>query len=500
MEKSNKNKSQIILQVENPTMETRPLTGAGRTVSELLKDSGNCRQIKSQELHLGVLRDSLFSEQQKLSHVLDWAHRFLSRGSEVHHQPCRADSLTSADEERWGTQTQVPAYMHPPAAKYHQTISCAAGGNGVFGHFPDDPRIPFSFIEDYKETAEYVKSMELQEASNELIVSQDNRTSSPFFSNRGPHANVSDRKTNQPLAADGVTCLIKESTSRRSNEEDMVFGTARNLELIYQSAGAQSERDISGQQMELGNLKVEGREEAKDARKGERKGKINEEQEPSSGLAIYATDNMINFEPERTKELMEKTCGCHLKMPPRLSVYERYQCCVDTLRHLRVRQSQKIIPGCSVESPATERKTSVDTATQRPEIRKHLKKAGSERVRATDVTKKRSSGVMKKKQDRSQNNRSRVTLAEHGQTKHRNNLTVKETSAAVCAEKRSVCDINTPVEHLGTVAKVSAVEDCAALTTRPGTDYHLGKQTCIVIKFVVLEPIEILRMQLLCAF
>ncbi|TNN80673.1 F-box/LRR-repeat protein 2 [Liparis tanakae] len=103
--------------------------GAGRTVSELLKDSGNCRQIKSQELHLGVLSDSLFSEQRKLSRVLDWAHRFLSSGSEVHHQPCSADSLTSADEERWETQTQGPAYMHPPAAKYHQTISCAAGRN-----------------------------------------------------------------------------------------------------------------------------------------------------------------------------------------------------------------------------------------------------------------------------------------------------------------------------------------------------------------------------------
>ncbi|KAK9522850.1 hypothetical protein VZT92_019289 [Zoarces viviparus] len=142
MDTSNKHEPQMTVWAANPTMETRPLTGAGRTVSELLEDSGNCRPIINQELKLRLLGDSLFSEQQKLSHVLDWAHSFLSSGSEVNHQFCRADSLILADEE----QRERPAYMHPSAAKCHHTVSCTAGGSEVFGHFPDDPCISFSFI------------------------------------------------------------------------------------------------------------------------------------------------------------------------------------------------------------------------------------------------------------------------------------------------------------------------------------------------------------------
>uniref|UniRef100_UPI0037E85C0E F-box/LRR-repeat protein 20-like n=1 Tax=Semicossyphus pulcher TaxID=241346 RepID=UPI0037E85C0E len=98
-------------------METHPSTTAGRSVSELLEDSGNRRPIIDQELSLHLLSDSLFSEQQKLRHVLDGAHTFLSSRSEVHSEFCRADSVMLADEEQ--------KYQHP--------VCCDAGGNEVFG-------------------------------------------------------------------------------------------------------------------------------------------------------------------------------------------------------------------------------------------------------------------------------------------------------------------------------------------------------------------------------
>ncbi|XP_031712049.1 uncharacterized protein LOC116388393 [Anarrhichthys ocellatus] len=471
MDKSNKHEPQMTVRAANPTMETCPLTGAGRTVSELLEDTGNCRRIINQELNLRLLGDSLSSEQQKVSHVLDWAHSFLSSGSEVNHQSCRADSLILADEE----QRERPAYMHPSAAKCHHTVSCTAGGNEVFGHFPDDPCIPFSFIperEKYKETPENIKSMELQEAANKQTSSRDNRTSSLFISNQGQHTDLSDRNTNQTLASDGAACSIKKSTSPWSIVDKKVFGTARNLKLSYKTPAALSERDISGQKMELSDVNIEGMEETEDARIGKRRCKINEEQESSSAFAIHAKDNMNSIEPEKTQKPMEKTShlglGCHLKIPTTLTVYERYQLCVDQLHQLRERQSQHSVPGCSIESPAKERKTSVETAPQNPEIKEHLNKAGSKGVTATEITKKRSSDVINKKQDRSQYNRNRATLTEHGQTKHRDNLTMEERHAATCAERRSVCVINTTVEHLGPVDNVAAVEESAALTTIPG--------------------------------
>ncbi|KAM7416793.1 hypothetical protein PAMA_018723 [Pampus argenteus] len=73
---------------------TNPSVESESAVSELLEDSGNRRQSIS--LHL--LSGSLFSEQQKLRHVLDWARSFLSSGSEVHHEFCRADNLILANE------------------------------------------------------------------------------------------------------------------------------------------------------------------------------------------------------------------------------------------------------------------------------------------------------------------------------------------------------------------------------------------------------------------
>lgn len=507
---------QMTFQAANLTMETHPITRAGRTVSELLEDSGNCRRIINRELNLHLLSDSLFSEQQKLRHVLDWAQSFLSSGSEVHHEFCRADSLIFADEERRNTQKKSPAYKHSSAAKYYHPVSCTAGVNEVFRAFPDDPCIP-SFTpggrdKEYRETPENVKSKELKDVTDKQTSSQDNncRTSGLFISNQRPHTSLSDRNTNQTLASDGATCSVKESTLCWSNVESMVFGTGSNLKLNYKTAGAQPERDISGHQMELRKLKVEGKvgtkmkvakEELEDARMDERKGTINEEQKSSSAFALYAKNNMSNSEPEKTQERMEKTSNisCHLKTWPTLTVYERYQLCVDQLHHLRVRQSQYTEPGCFIDSPANDRKTSEEFAPQNPQIEKRLNKAGSKRVTAAEITKK-SSDVINKNQDRSQYNRSRATLTEHGHHKHCDSLTVKETPAASRPVRQrnkittnthlgldsNTCGalikatggvitsidevINTHMEQLGTVPgnNGTVVEENAALTTNPG--------------------------------
>lgn len=42
------------------------------------------------------MSDSVVSEQQRQSHVLDWAHRVLSGGSEIYHVFSRADALILA--------------------------------------------------------------------------------------------------------------------------------------------------------------------------------------------------------------------------------------------------------------------------------------------------------------------------------------------------------------------------------------------------------------------
>ncbi|XP_044053271.1 uncharacterized protein LOC122876706 isoform X2 [Siniperca chuatsi] len=470
----------MTFQTANPSMETHPITRAGQTASDLLEDSGNCRQIINPEL----LSDSLFSEQQKLRRVLDWAHTFLSSGSEVHHEFCRADSLILANNEQTETQKNSPAYKQSSVAKYQHPVSCTAGGSGVFGlekvwqlepsnyvnseskndlcaykpPFPDDPCIPFSCTPgrdevtqpDDRETPENVTSMELLDATNKQTCSQDNncRTSSLFISNQRQCTNLSDRNTNQMLASDGVKCLIKESTSCWSDTRHKM---STMLKLSYKTA--QSESDISGHEMELSRVKAEEgkvgsrkevvKEKTEDARMGERKGRVNEEQEYSSEFAVFAKNNISNGAPEGTQEQIEKTSNlsfnCHLKIPPTSTVYEQYQLCVDQLHHLRVSQSQHI--GCLIESPAKERMTSEEIAaaveapalptsgfefnsTTNPEIKKRLNKVGSKRVTAAERD------VINKNQDRSKYNRNRATLPEHGQTKH-------------CVESRSVCQRNT---------------------------------------------------------
>lgn len=384
MDESTKHEPQMTFQAAHPTMETHPI--AGRTVSELLEDSGNCRQV----MNLHLLSDSLFSEQQKLRHVLDWAHSFLSSGSEVHRELCRADSLILADEEQRETQKTSSAYMHSSAAKYHHPITCTAGSDEVFGAFPDDSCIP--------------------------------------------------------------------------------------------------ERDLSGHSLELSKEKVEKEVGAKmevakeDARMSERMEKLNEEQESNS---TFAKNNMTNSEPDKTQEWIVKTS------PPALTVYEEYQFCVDQLHHLRVRQNQNIEPGCFILSPAKEREKSEETAPENPESYEKLIKAGRKQVTAAEITKKRSSGVINKIQDRSEYNRSRATLTEHGRTKHSDKETPAESvcqgntissnthlglDSNKCGELMkgtawgiTSADNSTPMEHLTAPShNVPAVEESAALTTDPG--------------------------------
>lgn len=82
------------------------------------EDSGNCRNTR-QELNLNHPCESLFSEQQKLRHALDWAHRFLSGDLEVHQEFCRADGLILANEGS-------------TSASGCSLLSCTAGGKEEF--------------------------------------------------------------------------------------------------------------------------------------------------------------------------------------------------------------------------------------------------------------------------------------------------------------------------------------------------------------------------------
>lgn len=81
--------------------------------------------------------------------------------SELHHQLCRADRLI------FFKITWLQASIHH---KNHHTISSSAGCNEVLGDSPHDPCNHVSFTpkreKEYKETPDYMMSIELQEAAN----------------------------------------------------------------------------------------------------------------------------------------------------------------------------------------------------------------------------------------------------------------------------------------------------------------------------------------------
>lgn len=491
MDKSWKQEPQGTFQAVNLNRETLPLTRAGRKASELLEDSGKCRQIIKQELNLHLLSDSLFSEQQKLRHVLDWTHSFLSSDSEVHHEFCRADSLILADEDQRVTETKSPAYKLTPASGYHHPVYCTAGGNEEFGgevmkvwhlepsryessesnnslyafkpHFSDNPCIPLSFIPrrdevtwpECRETLENIK-----DGTNKQTPSQDNRcgTNNPFKSGQRQHTHLSDRNTNQMPASESATGLIEESASCCSStphKKSMVHGTVSNMKLSYKTA--ESGRDISGPQIEVSKEKVQGKTETwtEVVRMGRCKGKVNEDQDSSPALSAHVKS--CNSEPQMTHEQMEKTtnrsCICHLTIPTALTVYEQYQLCVNQLHHLRERQTQHMELKHFLELPAKERKTTKETAapaeapalpvsgfefnsSTSPENKKCLNK----RVTAA---KERSLDAINNNQDGSEHSRRKATVTEQGVAKHCDNLTMEETPASICAESRPVCQTNT---------------------------------------------------------
>lgn len=528
------------------------VTRAGHTVSELLEDTGNCKPIMNQELSLHRLSTSLFSEQRKLKHALDWAQSFLSSDSEIHHDLCRADSLILADEELRETQKKSPACEHSSADKYHHPRSCTTGADEVFRRegargggrggimgkvwhpepsnyensgssnhvsaykspFSGDSCIPFFLSaeradvswSDYRETLEHIKSIK-QDATNKQTPNQDtDKTSDLLIPNQRQQTYLSARKTNQTFASD-ATGLIKDSTSCWSNTR-------------HKKTMVQSERDISGHEMEMSKVKAEGKVGTK--KEAVRMGTLNEDQDFAFMTCVM--NDSSNSEPEKTQEQMEKSSNlsfcCHLKRPPTLTVYEQYQLYMDQLHRLRMRQSQHIEPGCFLESPAKDRKKSeeeaalptsdfeLNSSATNTEIKICLNKT----VTAAEITKEMSSDVINKNQGSPKHNRSRATLTEQGQTNDCDNL--KGTPAAICAESGPVCQRNTSNTHLdfhsnkcgeltkGTAGSliltdkpikthaehlhtapgdnVPTVEETAALTPNPGIEYHISRHLNVV--------------------
>ncbi|XP_071339225.1 uncharacterized protein [Trachinotus anak] len=378
--------------------------------------------------------------------------------------------------------------------------------------------------------------MELQQTTNKQIPHHNCRTSKLHICNQRYQTNISDSSANERLASDPATCLIKESTSCLGNvigRKSTVFGVVITLkpslqsknstDIIYKTAGAQSKGDMSEDHREL-RKKVEGMAEVEkektDARLNEIDGNMHVEHECISAFTVYANDNMSCSKSEKIpRKTASPSFSCHLKIPLNLTVYEQYQLCVDQLHH--VRQSRHIKQGHFMESPAKGRKTPEETAapalptssfdynssTTNPEIKNQFDKARSKIITAAKITEDRSSGAINKNQDRTTNNRYRATLTEHEETKHCDNLTVKE-SRPLCQKNTFNGDkhsdfmkrtsetttstaevINTPVQHLKTVPdNVPSVEESAALTAdsvllpnkterHPGPKCHQSQQS-----------------------
>ncbi|XP_054867736.1 uncharacterized protein LOC111567415 [Amphiprion ocellaris] len=484
-------------------METSPITSARRAVSDLLEDAGNCRQSVNQELHL--LSDSLFSEQHKLSHALDWAERFLHNGSEVYNEFCRADSLILADVKQGETDRRSPAYKHLSAAKYHHAVSCAVGNDEVHGggdlekfwqpgssnsknneqnnylcrykpSFPCDLDIPFTFSprkneETWPENREDMKSIEPEHTTHQQTVCQDYcKTSRLHVSNQRQHIDVSDSNTN-PAAH-----FIKESSSSRSNashKKSTAFGAVTTFKpksnsftyMIYKTSGAQMEREMTenqkGFRKEVEEMEQDEKEKAGDDTMEEIYGRMHKLQGSSSDFDMYSHHKMSHSAPKKipgeiTKAAMARST-CQFKLPSHLTVYEEYQLCVDQLHHLRMRQSQHIESGCFTQPPEKGRKTSEeivgsDKAAARPashfEVNSHItnleikKHLHNTGGKSAENPEERSSCVTSKNQDRSQYKSNRATLTKHRDLKSCDNLTVGEKSAGIRTKSRSLCQKN----------------------------------------------------------
>nr|XP_020458122.1 uncharacterized protein LOC109961559 isoform X2 [Monopterus albus] len=378
-------------------------------MSELLEDAGNSRR----RISLLPLSESLFSEQQKLRHVLDWADSFISSGSEIHQEICRADHLILAVAKQ-GEIKRSAENNHP--------ISCTAGRNEEFqGRGSIEKVWP-----ENRETGR-MKSMDGLHITNNQTPSQDRR-SRLYTSNQRHHTNISDSTV---------------SGAGNSDSTDMIYETAEALS--------------HGENQIVMRKDVE-KKKTDDGRMVEKDGIMHKEQESSSASVIYTDDNMTHNERKAVAKHMAKTANTafsyNLKLSSNLSIYEQYQFCVDQLHHLRMRQSQHTESGCSTESPENQRKTpeestaaalpmsslEFNSSTTNPEIKKHLNKVQCKRVTAAEITKEGSSDIINKNQDRTTYCRNRTTLTEHGET--------KETSAEPSPESRLLRQKNTSTAHL----------------------------------------------------
>lgn len=478
-------------------------------VSELLEDVGNCRQSINQELSLHLLSDSLFSEQQKLRHVLDWANRYLCSGSVICHQLCRADSLINNMKNK-GSKKISP--KHSSGSKYHHPVSFDVGAREVYGggssmkttcqsrslndltsscsyKFSYDLHSPVSFSPGTQEEnrpdteTENIKSTEQQHATNKHISSQDYRRTNRFhMSNQRDHT----------FTSDAATHLIKESTSSGRNaicKKSSAYSEVNILKPLDESNNfsgmtskrAGAKREVSESQKVWSKEDKWMEENEKEKIQDDRnEGNYRKEQESSSDH----THSQISLaEPEMIPEQTAKTANSHvihpLKSSLNLSVYEQYQLCVAQLNHLRISQHFK------PESPVKEGTTSgemgdyvkapacpgscfeLNSYITNPEIKKQVNNTGSKRATAAESAEERSSHGTKK------------TPSEYRSAKSCSNLTVKQTPTAFMketAEERASNDENKPGD-------VYCVEKDAAPVSNPGMEIVIyvvcNQSTCV---------------------
>lgn len=419
---------------ENPTMEIHT-TGKPHDVTELLEYTGNCRQDLNQELSLHLPCDTWCSEQQKLRHVLDWAHRFLSSGSEVCHELCRADSLI-LDNEKKETQKGLLTCKNQSEANSHCQVPCPVGTHDVL---EKGSTLKVGQPSNYKNTEQnnFLKSpsqedlltshsithgideavwIKSQEIDNMKDMNLQQTTAKPTTSQEYKRTDrpqryqaKSDSNTNKTLASDAATCLMKESTSCLATvkgEKSNMYSDVTTLKSFLQS---------------------------RDSADVIYKGRVKAEPE-TTGARLEGTDGHVHKEKYSSspEEVPGKTAN-QLKFSPTLTVYEQYQLFVNQLYHIRQNQHMKL--GGSLESCANEKKTAKEQAasveasapptccfgwnSRNLDSKKQLNKAKSRRVTAAEATKKWCVGATNENQCRTSFSASRPQPAANNTEKLR---------------------------------------------------------------------------------
>lgn len=505
------------------TLEIDFTTRNTHAMSEHMEDAGNWRQSIHQEWNLHPLIDSLYSEQQKLRVVLDWAHSFLSSTSEVNSESCRADGLKLADTIHRETEPTGPTSKCSFSANYNYPVTCSAVSNEVlkrrgstekvcqlepsnyrsseqnnllsgckspsqealhtlFSSGRDDVTWP-----EYRETENW-KSREPQHSTSKQTSSHNNHRTGR------QHTSASDISSNQTFSSDAATRLIKAGVSCWSDARKDSAGAVSTSKMYNSDSTdgihdrARSKRELTGNQKALEEMEVE-EERTEDGSMEESIGKS------GSAFVVYTNDNVSYSEPQKIREQMaenaKSSCSYHLKIPSNVTVYEQYQLCVDQLQQLRQRQrSEKERKPCEETAAPAEAPVPPTSFFERsspktnPEINKCLNKVQNKRLSTADITAERASDTINE-------NRERRRKAEH-----EDNLNMNET-----CEDRSLCQRNHGTVHVDLngkndslmkrTAKAIAsndevisthtdqmwaapadVEDGAASAANPGTDYY----------------------------